>query len=201
MRNQFYISGLYYEIGEFKFRKYLNIKLKNSIKQRPDLMIIMMNPGASRPLDAIDNNNLESEAIPDRTQDQIMKVMTACKLEYARVLNLTDIRDPKSNQMLLKLTELDQQGIPHSLFDSRRRNEFDALFIKNVPVILAWGVNKKLQKLAEKAIEIISVDNTVGLNKVGTSWAYYHPLPQNFQKQLEWVDKIIEALKNSMIDE
>ena len=149
MRNQFYISGLYYEIGEFKFRKYLNIKLKNSIKQRPDLMIIMMNPGASRPLDAIDNNNLESEAIPDRTQDQIMKVMTACKLEYARVLNLTDIRDPKSNQMLLKLTELDQQGIPHSLFDSRRRNEFDALFIKNVPVILAWGVNKKLQKLMD----------------------------------------------------
>lgn len=201
MRNQFYISGLYYEIGEFKFRKYLNIKLKNSIKQRPDLMVVMMNPGASRPLDGKDNNDLESEAIPDRTQDQIMKVMKACKLEYARVLNLTDIRDPKSNQMLLKLTELDQQGIPHSLFDSRRRNEFDALFIKNVPVILAWGVNKKLQKLAEKAIEIISVDSPVGLNKVGTSWAYYHPLPQNFQKQLEWVDKIIEALKNSMIDE
>ena len=201
MRNLFDISGLYYVIGEFKFRKYLNIKLKNSIKQRPDLMVVMMNPGASRPLDGKDNNDLESQAIPDRTQDQIMKVMKACKLEYARVLNLTDIREPKSNQMLLKLIELDQQGIPHSLFDSRRRNEFDALFIKNVPVIFAWGVNKNLQKLAEKAIQIISVDNPIGLNKAGTDWAFYHPLPQNFQKQLEWVEKIVEALKNSKNDD
>ncbi|MEL4456699.1 hypothetical protein [Lutimonas vermicola] len=194
MRKLFDISGLFYKIGEFKFRKYLNIKLKNSFKQRPDLMVIMMNPGASKPIDEIDNNDSESEAIPDRTQNQIMKVMIACKLEFARVLNLTDIREPKSNRMFLKAKEIDQKGIPHSIFDPRRKKEFTSLFIKGIPVIFAWGVGKELKDLAEMAIEAIGNDNRIGLNKKDFDWAYYHPLPQAYKKQIEWVDKITKSL-------
>ncbi|MCA0933918.1 hypothetical protein LCM02_15760 [Lutimonas saemankumensis] len=193
MKNKFKITGLYYEVQDFKLRKYLNIRRKNSLIERPDIMVIMMNPGGSKPVDGIDNNILESEAIPDRTQDQIMKVLTACKLEYARVLNLSDIREPKSKQMLLKVLEMDKKGIAHSIFDDRRKDDFDSLFIKDVPVLFAWGVGKELKILAEKAIEAIDNDNPIGLKKEGVDWAYYHPLPQNFQKQDEWVDNIIEA--------
>lgn len=193
MKNKFKITGLYYEVQDFKLRKYLNIRRKNSLIERPDIMVIMMNPGGSKPVDGIDNNILESEAIPDRTQDQIMKVMIACKLEYARVLNLTDIREPKSQKMFLKAREMDQKSIPHSILDPRRRKEFNSLFAKGVPVLFAWGVSKNLQELAEQAIKTINIDNPIGLNKEGVDWAYYHPLPQNFQKQDEWVDNIIEA--------
>jgi hypothetical protein len=194
MRNQFHITGLFYEIEGYKYRKCLNIKLKTSFKQIPDLMVIMMNPGASRPIDGIDNNKVESMTIPDRTQNQIMKVMIACKLEYARVLNLSDIREPKSKQMLLKVIEMDNLVIPHSIFDPRRRKDFDTLFIRNIPVIYAWGVGKELKDLAEMAIDRINDNNAIGLLKEGSDWAYYHPLPQVYKKQVEWVDSITKIL-------
>ena len=153
-------------------------------------MVVMMNPGCSKPIDGFEDNIIESEAIPDRTQDQIMKVMLACNYEYARVLNLSDIREPKSNLLFPKLLEMDSKGIAHSIFDVRRRADFDSLFIKNVPVIFAWGVSPKLQDLAENAITVIDTDNPIGLVKDGLEWAYYHPLPQNFSKQQEWVKQI-----------
>jgi hypothetical protein len=198
MHIKFNVSGFYYTIEGYRFRKYLDIKQRNSLKLSPDIMVIMMNPGASRPIDGIDNNDAESEAIPDRTQDQIMKVMTACKLEYSRVLNLTDIREPKSNKMFLKAREMGRKGIPHSIFDPRRRKEFNSLFIEGIPVIFAWGVGKELKILAEHAIETINIDNPIGLKKEGVEWAYYHPLPQVYKKQIEWVNKIKESLKSRL---
>ena len=192
MKTQFHITGLFYEIEGYKFRKFLNIKLMNTAKLSPDLMVVMMNPGASRPINGIDNNDVESDAIPDRTQDQIMKVMTACNLHYARVLNLSDIREPKSNQMLLKVLEMDKKGIAHSIFDDRRKADFDSLFVKDIPVIFAWGVGNGLKELAEKAIHRINDKKAIGVEKEGVDWAYYHPLPQVYKKQIEWVDEIIK---------
>lgn len=194
MRSNFYITGLFYEIQGYKFRKYLDIKRNDAIISTPDLMVIMMNPGSSKPIDGIENNIIESVAIPDRTQDQIMKVMLACKLDFTRVLNLSDIREPKSNLLFSKLTEIDNKGISHSIFDVKRKNDFDSLFIKNVPVIFAWGVSKNLQYLAENAIKVIDADNPIGLAKDGFKWAYYHPLPQNYFKQQEWMESITSLL-------
>lgn len=195
MKSKFHITGLFYEIQGYKFRKFLNIKRKNSLKQAPDLMVVMMNPGGSKPVDGIDNNTVESEAIPDRTQDQIMKVMTACKLEYARVLNLSDVREPKSNKLFPKLLEMDSIGISHSIFNASRKEDFDSLFVKDIPVLFAFGVGKELKELALKAIHSIGDNNAVGLKKEGVEWAYYHPLPQVYKKQVEWVDKITVSLK------
>lgn len=191
MRAKFHITGLFYELKGYKFRKYLNIKRKDSSSQTPDIMVIMMNPGASKPIDGIENNTVESEAIPDRTQDQIMKVMTACNLQFARVLNLSDIREPKSNKLFPKLLEMDELDISHSIFDDKRKEEFDSLFVRDdVPVLVAWGVSKNLKELAEKAMYRINDYNMVGLKKEGVDWAYYHPLPQNYQKQQDWVNKV-----------
>lgn len=190
MRSQFHITGLFYEIQGYKFRKYLDIKKKNVNISTRDLMVVMMNPGSSKPIDGIDNNTLESVAIPDRTQDQIMKVMLACKLDFARILNLSDIREPKSNLLFSKLLEMDEKGISHSVFDARRKADFDSLFIKGIPVIFTWSVYKNLQYLAENAIKVIDTDNPIGLVKEGLEWAYYHLLPQNYSKQQEWVEKI-----------
>lgn len=188
MKSKFHITGLFYEIQGFRFRKYLNIKKKGSSIQVPDIMVIMMNPGNSKPVDGIDNNSVESDAFPDRTQDQVMKVMLACNLQYARVLNLSDVREPKSNKLFPKLLEMNKIGISHSIFDAKREKDYDSLFIKGIPVIFAWGVSKKLQDLAENAIKTIDADNPIGIAK--NKWAYYHPLPQVYSKQKEWVEKV-----------
>lgn len=194
MKNQFKITGLYYEELGFKFRKYLNIKRTDTKCVTPDLMVVMMNPGSSRPVDGIENNTVESIAIPDNTQSQIMKVMLNAGFEFARVLNLSDLREPKSNEFYKKMAELNTKGIAHSIFDNERKNDFNLLWMNNVPVIFAWGVNDCLKPLALKALEACSIALPIGLKKLDYSWAFYHPLPRIHKKQREWVEKITEQL-------
>lgn len=197
MKNQFKITGLFYEIQGFKFRKYLDIKKVKSTLKSPDLMVVMMNPGASISRDGIDNNTIESEVVPDRTQSQIMTVMLNCGFNYARVLNLSDIREPNSNKFFKKMAELESKGIAHSIFDDSRKEDFNSLWTPNIPVIYGFGVSIHLKPLALKAIAASNTSNTYGILKPNTTWAYYHPLPPVYSKQLEWVNSINEQFNIS----
>lgn len=201
MRKKFKITGLFYEKEGFKFRKFLNIIKNGSNCEIPDLMVIMMNPGSSKPLNGIDSFDLETETVPDKTQDQIMKIMDNCGYKYARILNLSDLRESKSSIFYSKLEELKKLNIHHSIFSDYRREDFRGLFIKDIPVILAWGVNNNLFELAVTAKEKIGeLIKTTGLRKKGKEYAYYHPLPQNYNKQLEWVENITNSLKAGSTD-
>lgn len=195
MRDSFIIKGLFYELAEYKCRKYLDIKRKSSTDTTdsiniPDLMIVMMNPGSSYPIDGIENNTIESEAIPDRTQDQIMRVMNDSNFNYARVLNLSDLRTPKSPVLYKFLKSEKSSLVAHSIFDAKRKADLDELFVHNVPVIFGWGVNKSLTCLAKQAIQSIKCDNPIGLKKNDSDVAYYHPLPRVYSDQIEWVNAI-----------
>lgn len=191
MKKKFKITGLYYSEQGFKFRKYLDIKKINSTLVEPDLMVVMMNPGSSRPLDGIDNNNKASEAVPDNTQSQIMKIMLNAGFNYARVLNLSDLREAKSKIFYEKIVELEAKGISHSIFDVKRIKELNKLWVNDVPVIYGWGVSTKLKSLALQAIAVCQVSKPYGILKPNTTWAYYHPLPPNHHKQLEWVKEVL----------
>ncbi len=81
---KFEVTGHFYELCGYKFRKYLDIKCSETSKTKPELMVVMMNPGSSYPLDGIDNNSVPSQAVPDKTQYQIMKVMNNVSIDYAR---------------------------------------------------------------------------------------------------------------------
>lgn len=195
MRDSFIIKGLFYELAEYKCRKYLDIKRKSSTDTTdsiniPDLMIVMMNPGSSYPIDGIENNTIESEAIPDRTQDQIMRVMNDSNFNYARVLNLSDLRTPKSPVLYKFLKSEKSSLVAHSIFDAKRKADLHELFVHNVPVIFGWGVNKSLTCLAKQAIQSIKCDNPIGLKKNDSDVAYYHPLPRVYSDQIEWVNAI-----------
>ena len=193
MKRNFEITGLFYENEKLLCRKYLDIKRKELTSDKPDLMVIMMNPGSSKPKDGNEKNTVASKAVPDNTQDQIMKVMNNCDFHYARILNLSDLREAKSKIFYSKLEELNK--IPHSIFNDSRIKDFETLFIKGVPVIFAWGVDKKLEPLVIQAIERINEPNPYGLLKKGTKSAYYHPLPQNYHAQERWCEEISKMLK------
>jgi hypothetical protein len=196
MKTQFKITGLYYEIQGYKFRKYLDVQKKNSSQKSPQLICLLMNPGGSKPIDGVDDNTVESEAIPDRTQSQIMKVMLNAGFEYARVLNLSDVREPKSNVFYKKMAELDTKGIAHSIFDDSRKEDLSQLWVNNITVIYGWGVSSKLKPLALKAIAACNVSNPYGILKANTNWAYYHPLVPIHSKQLEWIKQVSEQFKD-----
>ena len=194
MRTRFQVSGLFYQENGYKFRKFLNIVKYGSDKIKPDLMVVMMNPGSSKPKDGNENSKFETRAIPDNTQDQIMRVMENCDFEFARILNLSDLREPRSSVFYKKIEQLEKQKLSHSIFDVKRKADYEALFEKGIPVIYAWGVNKKLSELARMASKRIGEIHPIGLNKKGVNYAYYHPLPQNYTKQKEWAEMITEMI-------
>ena len=195
MKKQFKVTGFYYEELGFKFRKYLDIKKVDTDIRRPDLMVIMMNPGSSRPIDGVDNNTIESLAIPDNTQSQIMKVMLNSNLQYARILNLSDLREAKSNIFYSNLIELKNKGISHSIFDENRQDDFNQLWVNNIPVIYGWGVSDHLKPLALKALAACNASNPYGILKPNSTWKYFHPLPPIYSKQVDWVKALTKQFK------
>ena len=197
MKDGYEITGLFYEVAGHKCRKYLDIKLRTSTKTEPDLMVVMMNPGSSYPLDGVDNNSTPVEAEPDDTQDQIMKIMNNASYEYARVLNLSDKRTPDSNALYAFIKSEESCSIPHSIFCDARDCEMNSLYIRDVPVIYGWGVDPALTKLAKLAIQKINHPSPVGLKKEGHEYAYYHPLPRIYKKKIEWVEKISALLNRT----
>ena len=187
MNAEFEITGLFYKAGSYKFRKYLDIKRTGTVKNVPDLMVVMMNPGSSYPLDGIDDNSIPSDAEPDTTQQQIMKVMDGASFDYARILNLSDLRASDSNELYRFVNSNESKFVDHSIFSANRKTELNQLFVRNVPVIFGWGVNATLIPLAELAMASLCINNPIGLLKPNTKYSYYHPLPRIYEKQIEWV--------------
>lgn len=196
IKNKSVIKGRYYQIDGYKFRSHLDIQKFNSSRKTPDVIVVLMNPGSSRPINGVDNASEATEAIPDRTQSQIMLVMLSCGFEYARILNLSDIREPKSNEFYKKMVELESKGIAHSIFDDRRKEDLSKLWVNDVPVIFGFGVSHKLKKLALKALEVCKVQKPYGVQKSGVVHGYFHPLPPIYSKQQEWVNIVSQQFKN-----
>ena len=190
MNTEFDVTGLFYKTNGYKFRKYLDIRRTDIVHNIPDLMVVMMNPGSSYPLDGIDDNSIPSNAVPDTTQQQIMKVMDGASFDYARILNLSDLRAPDSNELYRFVNSDESKSVDHSIFSTNRKSELNQLFIRNVPVIFGWGVNPALIPLAELAMTSLCIDNPLGMLKPNTKYSYYHPLPRIYEKQIEWVRQV-----------
>ena len=154
-----------------------------------------MNPGSSEPIKQEDIGKIETETKPDPTQNQIIRVMESSNFKYARVLNLSDLREPKSAEFYKKINPMTAAGINHSIFDENRYDDFKNLYVSDVPVIYAWGVNKKLMSLAKSALKITRNEKNIGWNKPKYDFAFYHPLPRSQKKQKEWYELIEEKIK------
>ncbi len=175
--------------------------------RKPDAVFIMMNPGSSRPLTEV-NNRIHAKAIhelpislvptkPDTTQYQVMRVMHYCEWRHVRVLNLSDLRCPKSGLFFKQFKKLEDNFSfeAHSVFSERRKDEF-ALKLTNhnaVPVIRAWGVSPHLDPLIERCLSKLTRAKAVrGLMKEGTTNKFLHPLPSLQTQQVIWVDRMVE---------
>jgi len=194
LSTEFEVTGLFYEAKGYKLRKYLDIKRARAAKDKPDLMVVMMNPGSSYPLDGIDNNSRPTEAEPDDTQSQIMKIMEATSLEYARILNLSDLRTPDSSTLYKFVKSDESKLVDHSIFSTSRRAELNELFEQDVHVIFGWGVNSALIPMAKQAMRSLGVRSPLGILKPNTIFSYYHPLPRIYQKQLDWVQHVTSQI-------
>ena len=183
----------------------------NSISSMlPDAVFIMMNPGSSRPLN--ENNNITScnnvghlkvslvPTKPDTTQYQLMRVMSYCEWNHVRVLNISDMRDPKSGKFIERYREIENDTgfSEHSIFSDARENELHGKLKrkKTAPVVCAWGVSSDLDPLIERCVNKIShITDMAGLLKNGTKNKYFHPLPTLQIDKEKWVNDMIEKIK------
>ena len=203
--SRFAIYGRYYErpicgVNE-QLRDRLEIapvewSLHAILEHPPDLLVVMMNPGGSRPLNALwdaDVNHGFASAQPDRTQYQVMRLMLIAKRygmlwRHARILNLSDLRTPKSAEMVCKLNAY-QADDSHSLFSVGRAKECSEHFKQeSTPVLCGWGLNSAFLPLAKAALKAARLHPLLGISTDGN--LYRHPLPQRHDLQIQWLVQV-----------
>ena len=200
----FNLQGFFYIQGELRFRRYLEIKRKNVILAKNDLSVIMMNPGSSKPK-SIDENSFTDcfnkfiKAEPDTTLMQIMRVMENCNFNYAKIVNLSDVRTTKSTDFFKLLKSDLKNNIDHSIFFDPDKYDLKNYLNQQSVFIYAWGVDERLKKIARQALEVLY---TYGSKKIGiphsiNQYGYYHPLPRGKEKQIKWVDTITRMIKDN----
>ncbi len=197
--------GHFYPLRELSFRDVLLISDVENISDNfvVDLLVVMMNPGSSEPLNTNDKITVFSKECvltkPDNTQSQVMEVMTENGYGTAVVINLSDVREPKSSHFSRKLKGLSfgSVGEKHSLFSEQRYEELSGIIDKcgSCPVIFASGVNYKLRFLTREAISKFEDNRIIGIKNMKD--LFYHPLPRSKQKQEEWVDEINRQIRHS----
>ncbi len=219
LKKHYNVFGHFYSIylnskDKIDCRSVLEIVAKNTThfninylsNQLAEAVFIMMNPGSSKPLGKVDNNiswnninHLEISLVPtkpDTTQYQVMRLMHYYNWKHVRVLNLSDLRDPKGNNFAKRYRQLENQTgfTAHSIFDSERINELNLKLKRkrSAPIICAWGVSDDLNPLIDRCIAQIGNLHLTGLLKDGNK--YYHPLPSLQRAKEEWIKKMLLKL-------
>ena len=134
------------------------------LEQQPNAVVVMMNPGSSRPRPEPGSSRSEGEeeqriqdpqdirtrcrlvpARPDNTQKQIMEIMRRMTYSHIRVLNFSDIREPNSGDFFRTIRQgsfMQNNHIqaPHSIFSQNRSEELQCRMNPCSRIIIAgWG--------------------------------------------------------------
>lgn len=204
LRGRFQVYGRYYEADldgkRYELRSHLEIFERGldwaTVRHSDaDLVAVMMNPGGSRPLADLDASGW-APALPDRTQYQLMKLALAAQaagrqVRHVRVINLSDLRTPKSAELFETLAVL--RDPRHSIFSVERRGELQRALGKRTTLVLrAWGMSHALEGLARPALESTASHLVLGLTDDHVR--YRHPLPQRADLQQQWLESMRRQL-------
>ncbi|RLE18024.1 MAG: hypothetical protein DRJ14_04875 [Acidobacteria bacterium] len=218
LKQQFYCLGHFYSLvfgngTEIPCRSLLEILRKDTFHGavsteitdlQSDALVIMMNPGSSRPLDpeqggaAVSAHEIETglatqplvPTVPDTTQYQIMRLMLLQNWQHVRIVNLSDLRNADSNRFVQEISLLEKlpSGAVHSIFSNARRNEWKArLSLNNGPVIAGWGQHPGLEKLAEYAVQSMAGQELTGIAVARHPLRFAHPSPRNHSHKVRWL--------------
>lgn len=191
-------------------------KPKDLLKQQPDAVVVMMNPGSSMPKRAVNQKIRDPQQIrthcrlvpakPDKTQRQIMEIMRQMDYSHIRVLNLSDIRKPKISKFFRTIHQggfMQNHHIqaPHSVFSRKRTEELRRRMNPCSRIIIAgWGKSWKKPKwrnnIAKRCYDVI---REFGFNIIGYPGDnnYDHIFVHPFYKPImnNWTDCIVSQIR------
>jgi hypothetical protein len=186
-----------------------NHTLQGVVRSLPDAVVIMMNPGSSRPIEEGDTESLLTMPLnadfkkplvltqPDNTQYQIMRIMVSMNWTHVRVLNISDLRDPKSPSFIARTRRLTTLpgGDQHSLFSETRAEERKTMLRRKpgAPFILGWGQDAGLIPLAKQCLDCIAGERIITVPAGNDPVLTAHPSPMLQSKKLEWLAAILAA--------
>jgi hypothetical protein len=217
-------SGLFYKSKDGTIcRRILDIKKTLCEKNTPDLMVIMMNPGGSHPINVDTYENIKDEDLnvfvptcPDLTQSKVIEFMNSKKFNktyyYARVINLTDICENDSKSFVFinrkdgNLPCYSKDKIEsNSIFISNPNIEKN--FEKKTDLLIAWGVKPVFLKIIFESLKFIlnskelQIGKVFGYRKNKTGLFFYHPLVRasiNLQNN-GWMAGLSEIKKEELL--
>ncbi len=217
LKKKFSVYGHFYtndmgNDGRHDCRSVLEIVSKNNsiskediLNALPDAVVIMMNPGSSVPLEvkpcevysAATIKNLTPDYVdtkPDTTQYQIMRLMLLKEWKHVRVINLSDLRTPKSSELFKTLKKM--KSLQHSIFSKKRKSELASRLArkKKAPVICAWGLDNSLLGLIDMAKQALNGIAVIGYADNESTFQFRHASPQKKSEKLEWLEYMLSAL-------
>ncbi len=222
LKNVFEVFGHFYYINlksgdRINCRSVLEIVTKQEVPSDinrlldapPDAIFIMMNPGSSMPL--VEVTNFISEGVidqlfvslvptkPDITQYQVMRVMHYCRWQHVRVLNISDLIEPKSARFVDRYSDIEKRTgfLAHSLFSGNRPAELRRKLNRkpDAPIVCAWGVRPDLGPLIERCSNALAdTVGLIGLKKPSTANKYFHPLPRLQEEKAQWVTRLVALI-------
>jgi len=212
LTQKYNVFGRFYNIeltknedeGIIKCRNDLQISDKSYANEfgtegKPQLLMIMMNPGTSEPADpnyiipsykskdapTLIRKTEMVETVPDETQYQIMRIMSNMGYKHARVINISDLRNPISNNFASELKKIHNLDTVHSIFSEKREKELTEVFSnlnKDSIIFKAWGISivnncTSFEELVKKCLLALPTSQKQ-LGLMGESNHHFrHPLP------------------------
>jgi hypothetical protein len=181
-------------------------------EMNPDVVAIMMNPGSSHPKDIYHmdaeiaypqtERRTRKELVltqPDNTQYQLMRVAAEKGWRHIRVLNLSDLRDPKSGSFLQKVEALGEimGGHMHSMFCRERSTECGQALLRrgSTPILLGWGQDAGLIPLAEQCLKCLEGEPVRTVSSEVHPFLNAHPSPMLQSKKLLWLENMMAELE------
>lgn len=184
----------------------------NSRNSQNELLVVMLNPGGSQPknenyvIRKLKENEINKisdihlvETKPDIAQYQIMRVMKELCFTKANIINLWDVRNTKSKEIINKVKKksMDLDHIT-SIFCKEREGELKDCIHNNPIIILGWGNIKTQNDIAKKVKDKLS--NNSGKIYCVTSDSnnfVFHPSPPSQKYKERWLNEIVEAYKTN----
>jgi len=206
--HKFEFYGSYYSVNGQMYRNLLTIEEKETDRNSNyELLVVMMNPGGSKPKASnvvLEKAFLSEDKVhladcePDETQHQIIRLMNLNNWKRAAVINLLDICDPNSTNVLTSIltdSKIDKEKLKQSIFHEGRRNELKQIIdnlTPKAPIILAWGTDLERKALRDKIKKnvLVKYERKIAGYK-NNSGEYYHPWPREQEKiRLNWPDEV-----------
>ena len=207
----FEVFGHFYTLrmglNQFPCRSELLIRRKGTQDHEADAVIVMMNPGSSKPLDhsvpletreanvpGWNNHKSFILARPDATQYQIMRLMLLCAWSSVRVINLSDLRDGNSSKFRGVFCTAAKQdpSNPHCSTHPTRIAELDiAMESRSGVAIAAWGQIRELSSAARYMLE--RYPQLTGLSLDSRPY-FRHARPMLKSAQLDWLSGVHRLL-------